>query len=78
MKSLFPYHVLCPFSLRFLRRTGAQLGLWKESWAQDLFFGMNVLHERNGVLRVGNEVEVLRVAKRGVTTEAMLSEVKQD
>ncbi|CAM9883266.1 unnamed protein product [Sphacelaria rigidula] len=45
-------------------RTGKQLGLWKQSWAKGLFFGMNVLHERKGVLRIGDEVQVLRVAKK--------------
>lgn len=37
---------------------------WKESWAKGVFFGMNVLHERRGVLRVGDGVDVLRVAKK--------------
>lgn len=37
---------------------------WKDSWAKQVFFGMNVLHERRGVLRVGDGVDVLRVAKK--------------
>lgn len=49
---------------RSRRSTGKQLGLWKQSWAKGLFFGMNVLHERKGVLRIGDEVQVLRVAKK--------------
>lgn len=45
-------------------RAGSQVTEWKESWAKCVFFGMNVLHERRGVLRVGDGVDVLRVAKK--------------
>ncbi|CAM9131062.1 unnamed protein product [Laminaria digitata] len=45
-------------------RAGSQVAKWKESWAKAVFFGMNVLHERRGVLRVGDGVDVLRVAKK--------------
>lgn len=47
-------------------RAGSHVTQWKESWAKEVFFGMNVLHERRGVLRVGDEVEVLRVAKKAI------------
>ena len=45
-----------------LTRAGSHVTPWKEKWAKDVFFGMNVLHESNGVLRVGDQVDVLRVA----------------
>ncbi|CAM9195057.1 unnamed protein product [Choristocarpus tenellus] len=52
-------------------RTGAHLSLWKESWAKGIFFGQNVLHEGQGVLRVGDKVEVLRVVAKGSTSEGL-------
>ena len=52
---------VCPEILR--TSTGAQVVQWNESWANKVFFGVNAEHERNGVLRVGDVVEVLRVAK---------------
>eukprot|EP00904_Undaria_pinnatifida_P007234 jgi/Undpi1/3640/HiC_scaffold_16.g07010.m1 len=45
-------------------RTGSQVAAWNESWAKRLYFGVNVLHEQRGVLRVGDGVDVLRVAKK--------------
>lgn len=50
-------------SLRNDGRAGSHVCQWEKSWAKDVFFGVNMLHERRGVLRVGDEVEVLRVAK---------------
>lgn len=47
-----------------LYRTGSQVAAWNESWAKRLYFGVNVLHEQRGVLRVGDGVDVLRVAKK--------------
>ncbi|CAM9360316.1 unnamed protein product [Pylaiella littoralis] len=44
-------------------RAGSYVTQWKEKWAKDVFFGMNVLHESGGVLRVGDEADVLRVAR---------------
>ncbi|CAM9439941.1 unnamed protein product [Scytosiphon promiscuus] len=45
-------------------RAGSHVAQWKEKWATDVFFGVNVLHESKGVLRVGDKVEVLRVARK--------------
>ncbi|CAM9315907.1 unnamed protein product [Discosporangium mesarthrocarpum] len=57
-------------------RTGAQLGLWKQSWAEGLFFGQNVLHEAQGMIRVGDRVEVVRVSTLGkAPKKALLSEI---
>lgn len=56
-------YTLCVFILS-IYRAGSQVMKWKESWAKSVFFGVNVLHERRGVLRVGDGVDVLRVAKK--------------
>lgn len=44
---------------------------WKEKWAKDVFFGMNVMHESRGVLRVGDSVDVLRVASKTTAAKKM-------
>lgn len=54
---------LFPLSVLDLTRAGSHVTPWKEKWAKDVFFGMNVLHESVGVLRVGDEVDVLRVVR---------------
>jgi len=43
-------------------RAGSQVTQWEEKWAKEVFFGVNVQHESTGVLRVGDKVDVLRVA----------------
>lgn len=48
--------------LLHLTRAGSRVTPWKEKWAKEVFFGMNVLHESVGELRVGDEVDALRVA----------------
>ncbi|CAM9589741.1 unnamed protein product [Ectocarpus sp. 6 AP-2014] len=45
-------------------RTGSHVAPWNEKWSKDVFFGMNVLHESAGVLRVGDDVDVLRAASK--------------
>lgn len=58
-----PAQLLSP-SVPDLTRAGSHVTPWKKQWAKDVFFGMNVLHESLGVLRVGDEVDVLRVASK--------------
>lgn len=52
-------------------RSGSHVTQWEEKWAKDVFFGMNVLHESGGVLRVGDTVDVLRVASRTTAAKKM-------
>lgn len=45
-------------------RTASHLGLPNPSSAKKVYFGMNVLAERRGLIRVGDEMEVIRVLKQ--------------